>query len=216
MSAGWLAPLRALNGRALARRFAAGRAVDPGALGDARFRGVALGLPAIIERGAWSLFAKDVIVDDDGGLRGWNVRLAQPPARDPTTLATATLQPRRAGAGPRLFAPFAVTAGDRGDGRTTCLLDYRATHRAPPWSWLVDPLVQIDDDSDNRDDGGALLLLGVSRLQVGRWSRATPTWFVLHKEGPVPDDARAAARVWSPRTRAHPLPRTGRAATDAP
>jgi hypothetical protein len=194
MTSTWLAPLRRLDRQALARRFARGQPVDPASLADTRFRGVTLGLPALIERLAWSLFAKDVIRDDDGALVGWNVRLQQPAQRDPTTLATTTLRPRITRRTPQLFAPFVVAGTpDGGNARDGGGLDYRPTHRWSPLAAVIDPLVVLNRDDDDDDD--VPVLLGVSRVAVGGRHITTPTWFALRADGPVPAADRAAGRA---------------------
>jgi hypothetical protein len=187
-----LASLRALDRRALARRFVEGAAVPDDALANRRFRGVVLGLPAIVERLSWSLFAKDIVTDDDGVLIGWNVRLRQPGPRDATTLATAPLSPLRTPDGqPRLFGPFVVTrAGDH------VVIDYRGVqHRRGEalLARMADPLVVVDHVDDGRP-----VLLGVSRLDVAGRSVTTPTWFALVLDAAVPDPDR---RVGAPLVR---------------
>lgn len=188
MNAAALGRLRALDRAALAARFRAGTGVAPSTLGDKRFRGVVLGLPAIVERATWTLFAKDVIDDDAGGLLGWNVRLARPPARDPQTLATTPLVARRDGRGrPALFAPFVVT-----EAASVAVVDYRAASQPPSTALLArtfDPLVQVDVD-----DAGRPVLLGVTMLVLRGRAVPTPTWFALLPAGPVPADARAYGR----------------------
>ncbi len=177
--------LRALDQPALHRRFRAGVAVSVRSLADTRFRGVALGLPHIVERATWVLFAKDIVTAADGSLCGWNTRLVQPTPCTPETLAHAPLQARRAGGGRSpFFGPFFVGAKDG-----TATVDYRAA--AQPLAtallgWAFDPLVQIDTD-----DQGQPVLLGVSRLSIAGWPLTTPTWFALFHEGPVPDEVRS-------------------------
>lgn len=188
MTAAVIAALRALDRAGLAAGFRAGAGVAPGALAETRFRGVVLGLPTVVERATWTLFAKDVVADDDGVLLGWNVRLAPPPARDALTLSTTPLVPRRDDGGPALFAPFVVT-GDH----DVAVIDYRAAVQPPSTillSQTFDPLAQIDVD-----EAGRPVLLGVTMLSVGGRALTTPTWFALVAAGPVPADARARGRA---------------------
>lgn len=167
-----LESLLALDRRGLADRFARGRplsaeslaALLPSTRDGARFRGVSLGLPRLIERLTWKLFAKDVVVVD-GRLQGWNVRVQQPAQTDAMSLLSCPLQARAT------FAPFTLSNDDDG----AAVIDYRRSGNLFPLSHTIDPLVAIDDDA---------VLLGVSDLHVAGRVQRTPTWFALFREGP--------------------------------
>ena len=67
-----------LGGPGLAARMAQGHPIDPAALDDTEYRGISLGLPALVERLSWKTFQKTFHRDPKtGDLRGWNVRLEQ-------------------------------------------------------------------------------------------------------------------------------------------
>jgi hypothetical protein len=151
-----LASLLLLDQRGLAERFARGRPVQTLAAG--RFRGVSLGLPRVIEKLTWKLFAKDVVVVD-GAQQGGNGRVHQPPARDAATQLSTPLLERKT------FAPFVIGSDDDG----AAIIDYRRSSNPFPLSHTIDPLVAVDDD----------VMLGVSDLHVAGRVQRTPTWFAL-------------------------------------
>ena len=161
--------LLSLDRSGLAQAFQQGRpatlsafhAAEPGQ--TKRLRGVSLGLPRLVERLSWKLFAKDVVVVE-GEMRGWNVRLHQPAAVDASTLLSTPLRERG------VFAPFAIGKDDRGHA----VIDYRRSSNPFPLSHTIDPLVSLDDDDH--------VLLGVSDLHIARRVQRTPTWFVLFGE----------------------------------
>lgn len=155
----------ALDRAGLAALLAHGHAIDPAALDDSQYRGISLGLPPLVEALTWKTFRKTFHRDPaTGRLRGWNVRLAQ----------TGLDGPARPG---RAFGHYEVTA--LGPTPRPCgpglLLDYRAGSRGP-LGRLRDPLVAIHA-------GSVELLLGWSYLQVGRRQLATPSYFLLVREG---------------------------------
>ncbi|RLB64229.1 MAG: hypothetical protein DRI90_05055, partial [Deltaproteobacteria bacterium] len=55
-----------------------GHSIDPRQLDDVEYRGISLGLPAIVEKLTWKKFKKVFHRDPATGvLRGWNVRMEQ-------------------------------------------------------------------------------------------------------------------------------------------
>lgn len=179
------ADLLAASRADLAALLAHGHPIDPARLDDTLYRGISLGLPAWIERLTWKQFAKAFHRDPQtGGLRGWNVRIAQDGLDRPW-------RPRLRAGQPWTFGHFAVVAdGDR------LVLDYGAggNRRRELLGALRDPLVALRA-------GSVDLLLGRSDLAVGAARVATPSYFVLEREGPL------VAAVAPPRPlRASPRP----------
>jgi hypothetical protein len=155
----------ALDGRGLAAAMARGHRIDEAALDDSQYRGISLGLPRAIEAVTWKTFRKAFHRDPrTGALRGWNVRLAQTGVDGPSRpLAT--------------FGHFGVAALGRtprpcGPG---LLLDYGQGSRGP-LGRLRDPIVALHD-------GSVELLLGWSYLELGLVQLATPSYFLLEREG---------------------------------
>jgi hypothetical protein len=170
-----LAGLRALSRAAIAAIFAHSPPVAIDALVGWRCRGITLGLPALAERAAWSVFAKDIVRDGDSVV-GHNVRLVQPRVRDAATLATCPLTPLTSqgadACADAIFGRFRVVT----DARGGALLDYRGLGHPPPLAWMVDPLVRLVCAD------GVTRFLGVSELVLGQRRLPTPTWFVLQPE----------------------------------
>ena len=135
-----------------------GHPVDPAALDNTVYRGISLGLPAWVERLSWKKFAKAFHRDPvTSALRGWNVRIEQDGLDRPWR---ARIRRGRTWT----FGHFAVVRdGDR------LALDYGA---------IRDPLVSLVA-------GSAELLLGRSDLVLGPMRVATPSYFVLEREGPL-------------------------------
>jgi hypothetical protein len=160
------ADLRRLPRGELAALLAGGHPVEPEALAGWIYRGVSLGLPAAVERLTWKKFAK-VFVRGEGGVQGWNVRVAKDPDLD------APVRPLRRRGRPVTFGPFAVVPAERG----VCL-DYGARHgRLHPLGRLRDPVVAVNA-------GSADLLLGRSDLALGGARLPTPSYFTLERDAP--------------------------------
>lgn len=152
----------------LSAALAAATPADPGRLAGWRYLGLSLGLPAWVDRLAWSIFEKDFVAQD-GAVRGWNVRLEQQawrPGLQPTAM--------RRGDAPFCFGHFAVrrepagTILDYGQGKNPTL---------DPTRLVRDPLVALDDEQT--------WLLGQSRVQFGPIDIPTPSYFLLQRLGPV-------------------------------
>lgn len=161
----------ALDRRGLARLLAAGHAIDARALDDSQYRGISLGLGRVVEALTWKTFRKTFHRDRaTGRLRGWNVKLEQTGLDGPT-------RPRAS------FGHYEVTA--LGPTPRPCgpglLIDYaRGSHGA--LARLRDPIVALHA-------GEVDLLFGWSYVELGVTQLATPSYFLLVREGPL--DARA-------------------------
>ena len=151
-----------------------GHPIDPAALDDSVYRGISLGLPAWVDRLSWKKFAKAFHRDPaTSALRGWNVRIEQDGLDRPWRART-----RRGRTW--TFGHFAVVR----DGEHL-ILDYGAG-RALATKAVRDPLVALVH-------GSAELLLGRSDIALGPMRLATPSYFVLEREG-----ALAAADIAAP------------------
>ena len=171
--------LHRMSRRDLAAALAAGHPVDPAALADREYRGVALGLPRFVERLTWKTFKKVFCRDPTtGALRGWNVRIVQAGIDGP-------YEPQRRRDGePRTFGHYAVTPLDgyrlpRPCGRGL-MLDYGRGRNAAldPLGLMRDPLVAVHP-------GSAELLLGWSYLDLGFARFGTPSFFTLERDIPL-------------------------------
>ena len=162
------AELRGVPRRELARIMARGRAFDPGAVAGWTYRGVTLGMPALVERVTWTKFAKAFHRDPGAAsVRGWNVRIEQDGLDRPW-------RPRLRAGAPVTFGDFVVEVTAAG-----VVLDYRIDRTA--LRVLRDPIVALDDGAD--------VLIGRSLLRLGPATLATPAYFVLERDHPV-DHAR--------------------------
>ncbi len=130
---------------------------DARLLGGSTYRGISLGLPALIERLLWRKFAKHF----DRAGAGFNLRIIQ------NDLAQPWLPQRTRRGGVRSFGPFRITTQG---GRVE--LDYSIAN--PLMRQLRDPLVAIDASAD--------LIVGCSQLVVGQRRLATPSYFVLQRD----------------------------------
>ena len=150
----------------LAQALAASAPAQPSAIAGYRYLGLSLGLPAWVDRLAWSIFEKDFVQGPDG-VRGWNVRLEQQPW-SPDIQPTPLQKSGR----PFCFGYFAVTSSAKGT-----LLDYGLGDNPAldPTRLVRDPLVTLDPDHS--------WLLGQSRVQVGPWQLSTPSYFLLKRMG---------------------------------
>jgi hypothetical protein len=162
-----------LSVRELAGVLAAGHAIDLEAL-QGNYRGVSLGLPAIVERMTWKTFRKTFRRDKGSGkLVGHNVRMRQTGVFGPS-------EPERRNGDDVTFGPYEVvelpSSGTPFRCRAGVLLDYGARH--PAWHPLArvrDPLVAV-----NVSD--ATLLLGATYLALGALETRTPSFFSLERE----------------------------------
>ena len=173
-----------LDRGALAEILRSGHPIDATALAGYAYRGVSLGLPAIVDRVAWKTFRKCFHRDSPAApIRGWNVRLEQ------NGLDAPSIPLRRRGE-PFCFGHFhVVPTGGRGVPRGAdrgLLLDYGLGGNAAldPTRLLRDPLVALAP-------GGLDLLLGWSYLEIGGLRVPTPSFFTLEREGPLDHVARA-------------------------
>ncbi len=172
-----------LSTRALRERMDAGFAFDPAALDDTEYHGVSLGLPELVERMAWKTFKKVFRRDPaDGVLRGWNVAVAQQGPDGPWE--DRLRRGKRVTYGHYQVWPASsyVLPGPWGSG---AVIDYGKGGNAlfDPTGLTIDPLVALEE-------GSAEWLLGFSMLQFGPLQWSTPSWFVLHRGGPLTYDVR--------------------------
>ncbi len=149
--------LRQLPTTELARLLRVLPSFDARLLGGATYRGISLGLPALVERMLWRKFAKHF--DRSGA--GFNLRIMQ------NDLTQPWVPQRQHNGRVRSFGPFRVTAHARG-----IELDYSIAN--PFMRRLRDPLVAIDTRAD--------LLVGCSQVALGRRRLATPSYFVLQRD----------------------------------
>lgn len=149
-----------------------GNAIDPRALDDTEYRGVSLGLPALVERLTWKTFQKTFHRDPATGLlRGWNVKVEQRGVDAPSV-------PKRGRDGrPLTFGHYVVVDGAEGRG---LLIDYSQGARGP-----LDPLRLVRDPIVAVNEGDPSLLLGWTYLAIGPFSPGTPSYFTLEREGPL-------------------------------
>ena len=151
--------------RRLMELLRAGHPIDPEALDDTFYRGISLGLGALIERLTWKKFAKTFLRDRETGyLRGWNVRIDQDGLDAPWTPT------RDSGGDPKTFGHYRVVepegpriypGTDRG-----LLIHYGlgGNKRRDPMGRARDPIVAVNA-------GSAELLLGWTYLDPGRGPR---------------------------------------------
>ncbi len=159
--------LWAMSRRDLEGVMESGYDIDPDAIADVEFRGVSLGLPAMVERLTWKTFKKVFCRDEDGGLRGWNIRIEQTGALPP-------FEPRIKRGAPETFGHYAVDVTSRG-----LTLDYgRFAKALDPLRFLRDPVVAVRA-------GDATLLLGTTLLALPFGRVATPSFFTLELDRPL-------------------------------
>jgi hypothetical protein len=158
----------------LAAAIAGGHAIDLAAL-RGPYRGVSLGLGAVIERLSWKTFRKRFWLDEaSGDVVGHNERLEQTGLDGPVT-------PQRDRRGAIVsFGPFRVVPLPEGGTPFHCraglLLDYGARH--PAWH----PLARVRDPIVAVNEGSLDLLLGASYLDLGGIEPRTPSFFTLERE----------------------------------
>lgn len=161
------ADLWRMSRRELVDVMASGADIDPDAIADKEYRGVSLGLGALVERLTWKTFRKVFCRDEAGGVRGWNVRIEQ------TGLAPP-FRPRTRGGRPESFGHYEVELAPRG-----LCLDYgRYAGALDPLRFVRDPLVAV-----RRDD--PTLLVGTTLLALPGVRVATPSFFTLELDGPL-------------------------------
>ena len=148
----------------LAHALATAPPADPMCIAGFRYLGLSLGLPAWVDRLAWSIFEKDFLLEG-GQVRGWNVRLEQQVWR-PEIQPTPLLRKGK----PICFGYFQVTTGQTGT-----LLDYGQGNNPAldPTRLIRDPLVALNPEHT--------WLLGQSRVQFGPWQVGTPSYFLLRR-----------------------------------
>jgi hypothetical protein len=171
--------LRATN-EDLAKCLAEGHAIDPSALEEREYCGIALGLPHLVETLTWKKFMKTFHRDEaTGSLRGWNVRIVQTPLDD------GIWEPMRDARGePRTFGHYEVRP--RGEYRVPqrvgrgLVLDYsRGRNRS------LDPVRRVRDLLVAPREGDVTLLLGWSYVDLGLGQLGTPSYFVLTAPRPL-------------------------------
>lgn len=161
----------------LAAVLAAGHPIDPAALAGAAYRGVSLGLPALVERLSWKTFQKTFLRDPESGeLWGWNVRVEQRGLQAPSLA-------KQRGGRPWTFGQYVVRPGAEyklpRPIPSALMIDYgRGGNGRGLMSRLRDPIVAVNP-------GSVELLLGWSYLDLWGWQLATPSFFTLEREGPV-------------------------------
>ena len=161
----------------LTQALAQGHPINPRDLDDSEYKGISLGLPALIEKLSWKTFKKVFHRDPiSGALRGWNVRLKQTGLQGACVPLEKDGKPFSWGfygvvdnAGRK--SPKAVPAG-------ALLIDYGVGGN-PAWDFaglLRDPLVAVHP-------GSVDMLLGWSFVQAGPWQISTPSFFLLVRDG---------------------------------
>lgn len=170
-----------LGPRALHRVLERGHPIEPTALDDTEYHGVALGNPRFVEWLSWKTFKKVFRRDPDtGALRGWNVAVQQQGAHGPFV-------DRRRGDERVTYWHYGVrpAGGYRTPGRYGfgLMIDYGLGERGAlnPQRRIRDPLVSLSID-------GPELLLGYSYVDLGLVQVPTPTFFALVRGGPLTYD----------------------------
>jgi hypothetical protein len=162
-----------LDRAGLRARMRDGHAIDPAALDDWEYRGISLGLPAIVERLTWKTFKKVFHRDPaTGKLRGWNMRLEQHGVDGP-------VRPLLRRGRPITFGHFEVVSAAGcapSDLARGLLIDYRSERG--PLSCLRDPIVALEPGSADR-------LLGFSYLELAGAKLPTPSYFLLLRDVPL-------------------------------
>jgi hypothetical protein len=177
--------LAAMSRRQLMETMRTGYAIDPNGLDDTEYKGVSLGLPALVVSLTWKTFKKVFHRDPKTGhLRGWNVRIEQ---NEPDAYA-----PKRKNGQPATFGHYRVAAleGYRMPQRLDrgLMLDYGLGGNAP-WDFISrvrDPIVAVNPE-------GSRLLLGWSYLDLGALRIGTPSFFSLERDIALTHRAEPAA-----------------------
>ncbi len=155
-----------------------GHPVDPSAMHDREYHGIALGNPALFERLSWKTFKKVFHREPDTGLiRGWNVAVEQRGAHGPFV--------DRLKMGERItYWHYGLVRPDGyrmpADYRRGLIIDYGLAERGAcnVQRRIRDPLMAVNA-------GGADLLLGYSWADLGIVQVPTPSFFALVRGGPL-------------------------------
>lgn len=167
---------------------AAGHPIDPRALDNTEYHGVALDMPELVAKLAWRTFKKVFKRDTDTGvLRGWNVSVEQD---GPAGLFTDRL--RRNGDRKTYWhyevhpADGYTLPGPYGQG---LMIDYSRGERGlfNTQRLIRDPLVAVNP-------GSVDVLLGYSYVDLGAFRINTPTFFVLSRGEPLRYDVQPPNR----------------------
>lgn len=156
--------LRKRSATELAAVMASGHHFDPDAVAGWIYRGTSLGLPRLVERLSWIKFAK-AFHREPSGVRGWNMRVEQDGLDRPWR---PTLRNNR----PVTFGGFEVI-----DDRGCITLDYGAERG--PLRVVRDPIVALDASAD--------VLFGRSLIALAGRTFATPSYFLLERDGKLTD-----------------------------
>jgi len=166
-----------MRSRDLRAALVGGHPVDPAAIENREYHGIALGLPRWIERLTWKKFTKTFHRDPEtGALRGWNVRVVQTPLDDPAW------EPQRRNDAPVTFGYYEVIPGEGVRMPLPAqhgLLIHYGLGGNPLWEAFGrarDPLVAVNA-------GSSELLLGWTYMDWGFVRVGTPSFFLL-KRGP--------------------------------
>lgn len=174
-----LPELWSLDRRGLAATLSSGFPIEIERLRGASYRGVSLGLPALVERATWKTFRKQMFPGSPGSpLLGHNVRLVQSDRLEPIRKGDPRAPVMQRGGRDWTFGPFRAVElpRDRYPCRGGVLLDYGAEHPVyHPLSRLRDPVVALVE-------GSTELLFGASYLDVFGRVIATPSFFTLELE----------------------------------
>jgi hypothetical protein len=169
------ARILSMSRRELRALLRAGHAIDPRALDDQEYRGIALGLPDWMVRLSWKTFQKTFHRDPStGALRGWNVRIEQ------RGLDAASVPLVRRGA-PFTFGHYRVVdlpprPVPRGLA-AGLLIDYTPAGGLGG-ACVRDPLVAVNA-------GSVELLLGWTYFDLRIVRIGTPSYFILERERPL-------------------------------
>ncbi|MCB9682870.1 MAG: hypothetical protein H6733_15490 [Alphaproteobacteria bacterium] len=172
--------LLALRTRQLHDVLAAGHPIEPTALDDTEYHGVALDMPDVVARLAWRTFKK-VFKRDGDVLRGWNVAVEQQGVHGPF------VDRRRRDGQRKTYWHYEVVpaASYRTPGRYQqgLMIDYglAETGLFNTQRLIRDPLVALVP-------GEVDLLLGYSYVDLGVVQVNTPTFFVLSRGEPLTYD----------------------------
>ena len=159
---------------------AQGYAFDPNQLSDTVYNGISLGLPRWLVKLTWRKFMKAFHFDvQTEHLRGWNIRTIDDELTLPWT-------PRLKGGRPHTFGHFDVSTCTSGVHTGRICLDYSRGGLGGNGllNGLRDPLVALHPDS-------AEYLLGMSYVRLGAMDIRTPSYFLLHRQGPLSEPVMA-------------------------
>jgi hypothetical protein len=154
-----------------------GHGIDPTALDDREYHGVALGNPRFVEWVTWKTFKKVFRREPDGTLRGWNVAVEQRGPHGP--FVDRQKRGQRVTYWHYEVVPTTGYAMPADYGRAL-LIDYGRAERGAcnPQRRMRDPLVAVNAGSPD-------LLLGYTWADLGIVQLPTPTFFALVRGGPL-------------------------------